>query len=88
MPIDLVTVERVQSMPTTKAGITSYLVTATTIEDHPRTLCFETINEWNASLCHQAVKAHSQLWITWKSNQFRSKDITKVEPDQTALRFK
>lgn len=86
MAIDLVTIQRVDSVPTAKAGTNSYTITATTIEERPRTVQYQTVNEWNASLCHEAIKTKRELWMTWHATNFKSKDLTKVEHDTSAWR--
>lgn len=87
MPLDLVKVERVDPVPTSKPGCTNYTVTAITIEGTPRTVQYQTINEWKASICDQARKNKTAIWVTWKSSNFRSKDITTVSADDTRWRF-
>jgi hypothetical protein len=78
MPIDLVTIQRVDSVQTAKAGTMNYTITATTIEDRPRTVQYQTVNDWRASVCHQAIAPKRELWINWRSSNFKSKDIVGV----------
>ena len=86
MPLDLVTVLRVDSLETSKQGVWSHTITARTIEGNPRTVQYQTCNDWRASFCKESIKPKRQLWVTWRSSDFRSKDLTYVEPDRTAWR--
>ncbi len=86
MPLDLVTVQRVDRAATANLNVFSYVITATTIEERPRTTQYQTVNDWRAALCEQSIKSKRELWITWRSSDFKSKDITKVEPDTSAWR--
>jgi hypothetical protein len=86
MPIDLVVIDRVDACATAKPGCHSYTVTATTIEDRPRTVQYQTVNAWYASFCKQSIATKRELWITWNGNSFKSKELTKAEPDTSAWR--
>ncbi len=86
MPIDLCRIQRVDQTATAKANTFSYVITATTIEEWPRTTQYQTVNDWKAALCQQSIQPKRELWITWRSSDFKSKDIEKVEPDTSAWR--
>ncbi len=81
MPLDLVRVERVDPWQTADPGVMGYTVTGATIEDQPRTVQFQTINDWKASICSVSAERGKLLWIGWKDSRFGVKDIVSVELD-------
>jgi hypothetical protein len=75
-----VRVERVDPCPTVKPNVTSYLVTAVTIEEQPRTVQFQTIKALDASFCKETGKRGSYIWV-WSKQSRYGWDIVKVAPD-------
>lgn len=80
MPLDLVTVERVDKMATAKAGCFSYTVTVNTIEERPRHLCVQTASDWKASLCEECIESKRGLWIGSRETRY-GLDIVTVALD-------
>jgi len=80
MGLDLVRVERVDPWQT-PSGVMAYTVTGVTVEDQPRTVQFQTINDWKAALCSQTAQRGKLLWIGSKDSRFGVKDIVSVEID-------
>ncbi len=78
---ELVKIERVDPCPTVNPKVISYMVTGETVELHPRTLQFQTINEWAASLCARGKQMERAVWIHYRSSQFGVKDIVAAELD-------
>lgn len=89
MPLDLVTVERVDKVPTAKAGCFSYTVTVNTIEDRPRHLCVQTASDWKASFCEECIEPKRELWIGSRETRYGldivtvALDTTKWNPDES-----
>ncbi len=79
---DLVRVERVDPCRTVNPSVMSYTVTGETIEDTPRTVQFQTANDWKAAVCSQAGKLKQLVWIGWRDTSF-GHDIVTVEIDTT-----
>ncbi len=79
---ELLRVERVDQWPTAKAGVTGYTVTGETIEAEPRTVQFQTANDWKAAVCSQAGHLKKLVWIGWRDTRF-GHDIVTVEIDTT-----
>ncbi len=77
---ELIKIERVDSWPTSEPGITGYTVTGETVEIEPRTLQFQTVNHWKASLCSQGKKTARLVWIGWRDTRY-GHDIVTAELD-------
>lgn len=83
MSLDLVKIERVDPIDTAKPGVTSYTITAITVEEYPRTVQYQTISEKAAAMCYEAQKTRQGVWVTWRDGSYRCKDVTRTELDQT-----
>jgi hypothetical protein len=86
MPLDLVKVERVDPCRTSNPRVTSYLVTGDTIEDQPRRLQVQTINDLRASLCARAKQTERLIWIGWKDSKY-GRDIVTVRLDDSKFSY-
>lgn len=83
MPLDLVNVERIDSVKTGSPWVLSHTITGETVEENPRCVQFQTIDQWKAAICDRARAKHQGVWITWKDGRFRTKELIAVTLDTT-----
>lgn len=70
MPLELVSVERVEDVPTSKAGCTRFLVVAHTLAMPSQLVRYQTLNPWLASLCERAGETGQFVQVQWQSFRF------------------
>jgi len=80
---ELIKVERVDPCKTVNPSVTSWTVTGETVELHPRTMQFHTINDWMASIFAQGKQMERLVWVNWRSSRFGVKDIVMAELDRS-----
>ncbi len=83
MPLDLITVDRVDDWDGLAGSQTVWIVRGTTIEEQPRLLVVRTVKPFHASLCERAMKTKHAIWIGWREGRRGTKDITTVKLDET-----
>ncbi len=80
---ELVRVERVDPCPTVNPNVTTWTVTGETIEQYPRTVQFQTINDLKASICSRGKQLERLVWVGWRDSRFGVKDIVTAELDDS-----
>lgn len=80
---ELVRVERVDPCPTVNPRVTSYLVTGETVEEQPRHVQFQTVNDLKASICSRSKPLKRLVWVGWRDGRFGAKEIVTVELDDS-----
>ena len=78
---ELVRIERVDSWQTANPSVTGHTITGETVEETPRSVQFQTFNDWKASLCAGAAQKHQLIWIGWRDTAKWGKDIVTAEID-------
>ena len=76
MPLDLVTIERIDAVPTAKAGLLSYTITGVTSDR--RTVQVQTVSAWRAAICERAKDSGAAIWIGSKDSRY-GRDLVTVE---------
>lgn len=83
MPLYLVRVDHIGSVGTVNPQVRQYCISATTVDEAPRSVQFVTINTLRASLCERALKVGQLVWVMWKDGLHRSRDIVSVRLDDS-----
>jgi len=78
VPIEVVTVERVDRVPTQKPDCTQFLVVAHGIVAPYPLVRYQTLNQWIASLCERAKATERRLRVTWREHRF-GRELVYVE---------
>lgn len=77
MPIQVMTVERVDPCTTVNPSVTSYLVfgadTTTALGLQVQTIC-----AWRAALCSRALETQQPIRVTWADSRY-GKKLVEVE---------
>ncbi len=80
---ELLRVERVDPCKTVNPSVTSWTITGETVELHPRTMQFHTIDPYLASMCSRGKQMERLVWVNWRSSRFGTKDIVMAELDNS-----
>lgn len=86
MPLDFVTIERVDPCKTANPSVTSYTITAKTVDEQPRTVQFGTISNWQAALCERAKATGQYVWIGSKDTRY-GQDIVTITLDDSKFNY-
>lgn len=77
---ELVRIERVDAGETKRSRIPAFLITANTVgEKVSRLLQVQTVNQWRAAVCKEAILNRDLLWLTWHCGPY-GKDLIEIEP--------
>ncbi len=93
MPLDLLKVRRVDVFDTKKPGVTLFVITGETVEEHPRDMRLKTFKAWDATLCKRAGETDRLVWITWKDGRpepfslYKQADLVKCSLDETKFTY-
>lgn len=77
MPTTVFTVQRIDSAPTTRPGLTRHVITATELI-HGLGFQVETVDDFAASLCQRAQQLERQVSVIWKDGRY-GRQIVQVD---------
>jgi hypothetical protein len=78
MPVDVVTVDRIDCVPTRKPACMQYWIVAHTVAYPSQLVRYQTVDHWRASLCEQAKVTGLPLQVTWRDHRF-GRELVSVE---------